>query len=67
MQERIKVGLNLMNHLIFAQKAYIPNFIPLVPVPHVKKFVVGGWVGVESGFYCYALSPSLTINAYQPS
>ena len=35
-----------MDHLIFVRKAYIPNFRPLVPFLHVKKFVVvgGGWV-----------------------
>ena len=33
-----------MDHHIFVRKAYIPNFIPLVPFLHVKKFmVVGGW------------------------
>ena len=35
-----------MDHLIFVRKAYIPNFRPLVPFLHVKKFVVGGgWWG----------------------
>ena len=29
-----------MNHLLFVRKAYIPNFRPLVPFLHVKKFVV---------------------------
>ena len=33
-----------MNHLIFARKAYMTNFRPLVLFPYVKKFVVGGWV-----------------------
>ena len=39
-----------MTHLIFVRKAYIPNFRPLVPLLHVKKFVVGGWVGVKVNF-----------------
>ena len=32
------------------EEAYIPNFRPLVPFLHVKKFVVvgGGWVGVKT-------------------
>ena len=42
--------MNFMNHLIFVRKSYIPNFRPLVPFLHVKKFVVvgGGWVGVKT-------------------
>ena len=45
----LKIGLrriiNVMNHLIFVRKAYIPNFRPQVPFLHVKKFVGGGlWV-----------------------
>ena len=31
-----------MDQLIFVRKAYIPNFRPLVPFLHVKKFVVVG-------------------------
>ena len=30
-----------MDHIILVRQAYIPNFIPLVPSLHVKKFVVG--------------------------
>ena len=43
--------INFMNHLIFVREAYIPNFRPLVPFLHVKKFVVvgGGWV-LKLGF-----------------
>ena len=39
-----------MDHLIFVRKAYIPNFRPLVPFLHVKKFVVVGWAGVKVDF-----------------
>ena len=39
-----------MDHLIFLRKAYILNFRPLVPFLHVKKFVVGGWVGGGGGW-----------------
>ena len=41
---RVKGLTNFMDHLIFVRKAYIPNFRPLVPFLHVKKFVVGGLV-----------------------
>ena len=42
--------INFMNHLIFGRKAYIPNFRPIVPFVHFKKFVVmgGWWVGVKT-------------------
>ena len=40
--DRVKVVLNLMTHLIFVGKAYIPNFRPLLPYLHVKKFLLGG-------------------------
>ena len=39
---RVKVVTNFIDHLIFVRKAYIPNFRPLVPFHHGKKFVVGG-------------------------
>ena len=43
MQDRVKGFINLMDHLIFVRNA---KFRPLVPLPHVKKVVVGGcWVG----------------------
>ena len=45
----LRCVLNFMNHIIFVRKAYIPNFRPLVPSLHVKKFVVGGWVAVVVG------------------
>ena len=47
-----------MDHLIFVRKAYIPNFRPLVPFLHVKKFVVGGWV--LKWILVLSLDPSLT-------
>ena len=50
-----------MNHLIFARKAYIPNFRPLVPFLPVKKFVVvGGWVvGVKTWILVLSCKPKL--------
>ena len=56
-----------MDHLIFVRKAYIPNFRPLVPFLHVKKFVVGGgWVGVKVDF-SVKLRPKLNNNLSPPS
>ena len=48
-----------MDHLIFVRKAYIPNFRPLVPFLHVKKFVVvgGGWVVVVEADFIVKLEP----------
>ena len=54
-----------MNHLIFVRKAYIPNFRPLVPFLHVKKFVwvVGGWVvGVKTWILVLSFRPKLNKN-----
>ena len=56
-----------MNHLIFVREAYIPNFRPLVPFLHVKKFVgvggggcwVGGWVGVKTWILVLSFKPKL--------
>ena len=56
MLDRVKV-----NYLIFMTKAYIPNFRPLVPFLHVKKFVVGGgwWVGVKTWILVLSFKPKL--------
>ena len=50
-----------MNHLIFARKAYIQNFRPLVPFLHVKKFVV---VGVKTWILVLSFKPKLNKNFY---
>ena len=56
---RVKGLKNIMDHLLFVRKAYIvPNFRPLVPFLHVKKFVVGGWV--LKWILVLSLDPSLT-------
>ena len=40
--DRVKGGFpNFLDHIIFVIKPYIPNFIPLGPFLHVKKFVMG--------------------------
>ena len=55
---------NFLDHLIFVRKAHIPNFIPLVPFLHVKKFVVvGGWVGVKVDF-SVKLRPKLNNSSF---
>ena len=43
------------------RKAYVPNFRPLVPFLHVKKFVVvgGGWVGVKIWISVLSFRPKL--------
>ena len=49
-----------MDHLIFVRKAYIPNFRPLVPFLHVKKFVVvGGCVGAKTWILVLSFIPNL--------
>ena len=50
-----------MNHLIFVRKAYMPNFRPLVPFLHAKKFVVvGGWLlGVKTWILVLSFKPKL--------
>ena len=50
-----------MDQLIFVRKAYIPNFRPLVPFLHVKKFVVvgGWWVGVKTWILVLSFKPKL--------
>ena len=45
MRDRVKGVKNFVDHLILVREAYVPNFRPFVPKLHVKKFVVGGWVG----------------------
>ena len=45
MLDRVKGVKSFKDHLIFVRYDYIPNFRPPVPSLHVKKFVVGGWVG----------------------
>ena len=39
-----------MDHLINVSKGHIPNLGPLGPLLHVEKFVVGGWLVVETHF-----------------
>ena len=56
--------INFMNHLLFVRKAYIPNFRPLEPFLHVKKFVVvggggGGVVGVKTCILVLNFKPKL--------
>ena len=49
-----------MDHIILVRKAHIPNFRPLVPSLHVKKFVVGGgWVGVKTWILVLSFKPKL--------
>ena len=54
-----------MNPLIFVRKSCIPNFRPLVPFLHVKKFVVvGGWMGVKIWILVLSFKPKLNKTYY---
>ena len=50
MLDRVKVDYKLDESSFFVRKPYIPNFRPLVPFLHVKKFVVGGGWVLKLGF-----------------